>query len=142
VIAYHSWDPGDSDLLLIPSMSQPPSPKQQRKPSTTRAVSSPLRPKSPHTTGTSQSTPPRAQSSQGQPTQAPGAPHASAHKSRARDLLRKHYGIGVGPPPPLLGNQNDPMNMGAVAFDAICHVQLTITSQTLLRLMQSRTMTS
>lgn len=28
------------------------------------------------------------------------------------DLLRKHYGLGVGPPPPVPGKSNDPMNMG------------------------------
>ncbi|KAL4064363.1 Vps51/Vps67-domain-containing protein [Scleroderma citrinum] len=103
-------------------MSQPPSPKQQRKPSTTRAVSSPLRPKTPPSAPPSQSTPPRPQSSQS--SQAAPAP-----KSRARDLLRKHYGIGVGPPPPLPGNQNDPMNMDSPAFDAKSYYdQLIMTS--------------
>jgi hypothetical protein len=35
-------------------------------------------------------------------------------KPRARDLLRKHYGLGVGPPPPLPGKaaDSDPMNLG------------------------------
>lgn len=39
-------------------------------------------------------------------------------KTRARDLLRKHYGLGVGPPPPLGrsdsngGKSNDPMDLG------------------------------
>ena len=40
----------------------------------------------------------------------PGTPQ----KTRARDLLRKHYGLGLGPPPPL-GNgksSQDPMNFG------------------------------
>ena len=32
-------------------------------------------------------------------------------KGRARDLLRKHYGLGVGPPPPS-GKPMDPMDIG------------------------------
>lgn len=38
------------------------------------------------------------------------------NKTRARDLLRKHYGLGVGPPPTLRsdsnGKVNDPMDLG------------------------------
>ena len=32
-------------------------------------------------------------------------------KTKARDLLRKHYGLGVGPPPPRPGNPPDPMDL-------------------------------
>ena len=32
-------------------------------------------------------------------------------KTKARDLLRKHYGLGVGPPPPRPGNSSDPMDL-------------------------------
>ena len=32
-------------------------------------------------------------------------------KTKARDLLRKHYGLGVGPPPPRPGNLLDPMDL-------------------------------
>ena len=41
----------------------------------------------------------------------PGTPQ----KTRARDLLRKHYGLGLGPPPPLGGGKSnqDPMDFGA-----------------------------
>ncbi|KAG6851127.1 hypothetical protein H0H93_001007 [Arthromyces matolae] len=44
----------------------------------------------------------------------PSAPSTPPpQKSRARDLLRKHYGLGVGPPPPLPGKAAvDPMNPG------------------------------
>lgn len=37
-------------------------------------------------------------------------------KARARDLLRKHYGLGVGPPPPLTGPGKplDPMDIGMI----------------------------
>ncbi|KAI6108034.1 hypothetical protein F5141DRAFT_1120271 [Pisolithus sp. B1] len=89
--------------------SQPPSPKQQRRQSTPRAVSSPLRPTTPPASASSRPTSPRQQSAS---THSLPGPHGSAPKMRARDLLRKHYGLGVGPPPPLPGNQNDPMNMG------------------------------
>ena len=34
-------------------------------------------------------------------------------KTKARDLLRKHYGLGVGPPPPRPGNSSDPMDLSA-----------------------------
>lgn len=39
------------------------------------------------------------------------------NKARARDLLRKHYGLAVGPPPPISrsdsgGTSNDPMDLG------------------------------
>lgn len=35
-------------------------------------------------------------------------------KTRARELLRKHYGLGLGPPPPLGGakSSQDPMDFG------------------------------
>jgi vacuolar protein sorting-associated protein 51 len=37
-----------------------------------------------------------------------------SNKTRARDLLRKHYGLGLGPPPPLTGESKaeDPMDLG------------------------------
>lgn len=39
-------------------------------------------------------------------------------KGRARDLLRKHYGLGVGPPQPLSGPGKplDPMDIGEYAL--------------------------
>ena len=39
-------------------------------------------------------------------------------KTRARDLLRKHYGLGLGPPPPLGGGKSsqDPMDFGEFPF--------------------------
>ncbi|KAI6025925.1 Vps51/Vps67-domain-containing protein [Pisolithus orientalis] len=106
--------------------SQPSSPKQQRKQSTPRVVSSPLRPTTPPSATSSRPTSPRQQ-----PPHSLPVPHGSAPKSRARDLLRKHYGLGVGPPPPLPGNQNDPMNMDSVAFDAKSYYDQLITTSTL-----------
>lgn len=89
-------------------MSLPSSPTKQRKQSTQRTVSSPLRSMSPPA-----SLPHRPNSGLGQSTsQGTLTPPGSATKTRAMDLLRKHYGLGVGPPLPVPGKSNDPMNMG------------------------------
>jgi vacuolar protein sorting-associated protein 51 len=32
--------------------------------------------------------------------------------TKARDLLRQHYGMGVGPPTPVPGRPDDPMDIG------------------------------
>jgi len=39
-------------------------------------------------------------------------------KARAKDLLRKHYGLGIGPPPPkpVGSNSQDPMDMSEFLF--------------------------
>lgn len=52
---------------------------------------------------------PAARHSSGSGT-VPGTPQ----KMRARDLLRKHYGLGLGPPPPLGSGKSsqDPMDFG------------------------------
>ncbi|KIK16094.1 hypothetical protein PISMIDRAFT_113996 [Pisolithus microcarpus 441] len=115
--------------------SQPPSPKQQRKQSTPRAVSSPLRPETPPASASSRPTSPRQQSASTHSLPA----HGSAPKTRARDLLRKHYGLGVGPPPPLPGNQNDPMSMDSVAFDAKSYYDQLITTSSLPTLLKRET---
>ncbi|KAF9267905.1 hypothetical protein L218DRAFT_807273, partial [Marasmius fiardii PR-910] len=52
-------------------------------------------------------------------------------KTRARDLLRKHYGLGVGPPPSLAGKSNDPMNLDSPAFDAKAYYEQLITTSSL-----------
>ncbi|KAI0077033.1 hypothetical protein K474DRAFT_1662110 [Panus rudis PR-1116 ss-1] len=55
--------------------------------------------------------------------------------SRARDLLRKHYGLGVGPPPPLSGQGQgkkvDPMDLDSPAFDAKAYYEQLITTASL-----------
>ncbi|KAH0833075.1 Vps51/Vps67-domain-containing protein [Lanmaoa asiatica] len=92
-------------LLFLARMS---SPTKQRRQSTQRAVSSPLRSMSPPA-----SFPHRPSSGLGQSTsQGTLTPPGPATKTRAMDLLRKHYGLGVGPPLPIPGKSNDPMNMG------------------------------
>ncbi|KAH0585235.1 Fat-free like protein [Termitomyces sp. J132] len=58
-------------------------------------------------------------------------------KSRARDLLRKHYGLGVGPPPPIPGKAaNDPMNLDSTAFDAKSYYEQLITTSSLQSLLK------
>ncbi|KAF9565402.1 hypothetical protein CPC08DRAFT_741088 [Agrocybe pediades] len=64
----------------------------------------------------------------------PGAP---VQKTRARDLLRKHYGLGVGPPPPLPGNNSqDPMDLNSSAFDAKSYYEQLITTSSLPALLK------
>ncbi|KIP05040.1 hypothetical protein PHLGIDRAFT_40341, partial [Phlebiopsis gigantea 11061_1 CR5-6] len=57
---------------------------------------------------------------------------AGAQKTRARDLLRKHYGLGVGPPAPLHGKGvADPMDLDSTAFDAKAYYEQLITTSSL-----------
>ena len=59
-----------------------------------------------------------------------GSGSGTPQKTRARDLLRKHYGLGLGPPPPLSGakSSQDPMDFGKSRFG--CYVRLLLTVQT------------
>ncbi len=81
-----------------------------RRPSIPRPPPSPLRPGSPpvNPSPLNSQTP-----STGTLLSARRATPTSPPKTRARDLLRKHYGLGVGLPPARPGVPNDPMNMGA-----------------------------
>ncbi|CAA7267078.1 unnamed protein product [Cyclocybe aegerita] len=65
----------------------------------------------------------------------PDTPPPPAQKTRARDLLRKHYGLGVGPPPPR-GNSQDPMDLNSAAFNARSYYEQLITTSTLPALMK------
>src|ERR1700685_3593851 len=100
----------------------PPSPTPTRpKQSIPRPPPSPLRPDSPSSLP---STPRRQVSSTSPALNASGTSKSPStpppgNKTRARDLLRKHYGLGVGPPPPLPRsdsggklNVHDPMDLG------------------------------
>lgn len=70
----------------------------------------------------------------------PGAGTAGATaggKTRARDLLRRHYGLGVGPPPAkAVSNANDPMDLNSPAFDAKSYYEQLITTSTLPTLLK------
>lgn len=72
-------------------------------------------------------------------------------RSRARDLLRKHYGLGVGPPTPT-GKPEDPMDLGKLkakhirasthrvtdspSFDAKTYYEQLITTSSLATLLR------
>ncbi|KIM40503.1 hypothetical protein M413DRAFT_445952 [Hebeloma cylindrosporum] len=71
-------------------------------------------------------------------TSASSAPPPPVQKTRARDLLRKHYGLGVGPPPPRPGtpNSQDPMDLNSPAFDAKSYYEQLITTSSLPALLK------
>ncbi|KAL0060178.1 hypothetical protein AAF712_013025 [Marasmius tenuissimus] len=110
------------------SSTTPTSPPR-RLSSIPRPPSSPLRPSSPLTPQTPQPSNPSPASSNA-PSRRP-TPSTPPTKTRARDLLRKHYGLGVGPPPPLPGKSNDPMNLDSPAFDAKAYYEQLITTSSL-----------
>src|SRR5882757_8958545 len=93
---------------LISTMSKQTIPRPPLSPS-------PLRPPSPDSLPTTP-TPRRTASLTPERTSALKSPTSPplVNKSKARDLLRKHYGLAVGPPPPLTKteNVNDPMDLG------------------------------
>ncbi|XP_006459241.1 hypothetical protein AGABI2DRAFT_201275 [Agaricus bisporus var. bisporus H97] len=100
---------------------------QQRLPSTIRPGTSPhfssAPPTPPQTPLNLASTP--GPSNSGRRSVPPSTP-----RTRARDLLRKHYGLGLGPPTPS-GNPADPMNMDSTAFDAKSYYEQLITTSSL-----------
>lgn len=81
----------------------------------------------------------------------PATPPPERSKSRARDLLRKHYGLSVTPPPPS-GRPMDPMDLGerssrnipyypnqiadSPAFDAKAYYDQLITTSSLTTLLK------
>ncbi|RDB26041.1 hypothetical protein Hypma_006656 [Hypsizygus marmoreus] len=100
---------------------------QRPTPSSLRPVSpSPSTPTTPHASVLNPQPPARRS--------APSTPPPS--KARARDLLRKHYGLGVGPPPPLPGKAADPMNLDSTAFDAKTYYEQLITTSSLPNLLK------
>ena len=124
------------------SQPSPPSTPPPR-PSSARPFSSPLRPHSPPLPVRSSNSRTRVLSQQSTPpsrndlihsTSSSGPANASTAslpnpnqsdrtRSKARDLLRKHYGLGVGPPPPT-GKPQDPMDLGEstdlISINALC----------------------
>ncbi|TEB25181.1 hypothetical protein FA13DRAFT_1189280 [Coprinellus micaceus] len=72
--------------------------------------------------------------SSGSTTPVPGG---GAGKTRARDLLRKHYGLGVGPPPAReKSSPDDPMDLNSAAFDAKSYYEQLITTSSLPTLLK------
>ncbi|KZT73608.1 vesicular transporter [Daedalea quercina L-15889] len=133
--------------MSLPTLSLPP---RSRTP-IPRPPSSPLRattPGSPNTptpanmrrisstsTGTLPMSPPSGENERSRMS-----PPAAGErpKTRARDLLRKHYGLGVGPPPPLGSGAKaaDPMDLDSAAFDAKAYYEQLITTSSLPSLLK------
>ncbi|KAJ7261817.1 Vps51/Vps67-domain-containing protein [Mycena haematopus] len=110
-------------------------PATPRKVSIPRPPPSPLRPVSP--TPSTHNTIVPSPLAGGVPRRTPASPPPTGTKTRARDLLRKHYGLGVGPPPSLPGKTNqDPMNLDSPAFDAKSYYEQLITTASLPALLK------
>ncbi|KZT22051.1 hypothetical protein NEOLEDRAFT_1138609 [Neolentinus lepideus HHB14362 ss-1] len=69
------------------------------------------------------------------PPASPLPPERKLSSSRARDLLRKHYGLGVGVPQPS-GKERDPMDLDSTAFDAKAYYDQLITTASLPTLLR------
>ncbi|KAG6828543.1 hypothetical protein H0H92_007621 [Tricholoma furcatifolium] len=108
-----------------------------RRDSSARHASSPLHPASSPALSTPTTAHPNPDSAQ-TPRLGRSAPSTPPpQKSRARDLLRKHYGLGVGPPPPIPGKISvDPMNLDSPAFDAKTYYEQLITTSSLPALLK------
>lgn len=119
-------------MATSPPASVPPSPGQTRIVS--RSNLSPLNPAASLATSANESrTPTPSNSSLNLPT---SPPQIERSKSRARDLLRKHYGLGLGPPTPLPGRPADPMDLDSTAFDAKAYYEQLITTSSLPTLLK------
>lgn len=117
--------------------SSPPSPTTPTRrivsSSGTRTPSSSLRPVSPLGSPVTPQPPPLQKSNSSGPPLPPSSP--PPNKTRARDLLRKHYGLGVGPPVPS-GKPVDPMDLDSSAFDARSYYEQLITTCSLPMLLK------
>jgi hypothetical protein len=110
-LEFHGTLPMSLPNSPAPSPTSTPPPKSKHS---SKASPSPLRPNStPQLSGSQRHTPLPSAS----PLQAagsltsPSTPPLERSKTRARDLLRKHYGLNVTPPPPS-GRPMDPMDLG------------------------------
>ncbi|KAJ7158612.1 vesicular transporter [Mycena filopes] len=113
-------------------MSSPP--VTPRKASIPRPPPSPLRPSSPVPSAHTTVVPSPLSGTPLSPRRTPSSPPPTGPtKTRARDLLRKHYGLGVGPPPPIPGhgNNQDPMSLDSPAFDPKTYYEQLITTSSL-----------
>ncbi|KAL9714265.1 hypothetical protein Ac2012v2_002576 [Leucoagaricus gongylophorus] len=69
------------------------------------------------------------------PSPLPPPPPPQQQRTRARDLLRKHYGLGMRIPPSS-GNMMDPMNMDSNVFDAKSYYEQLIMTSSLPTLLK------
>ncbi|KAI0300874.1 Vps51/Vps67-domain-containing protein [Russula brevipes] len=117
----------------------PPSTTPPRPRSSNKTLRSPLRPSSapqssnpqPSTTTLQTASPRQVIGS----TASPVTPTPERSKTRARDLLRKHYGLTITPPPPS-GRPMDPMDLDSPAFDAKAYYDQLITTASLTTLLK------
>ncbi|KAJ3815802.1 vesicular transporter [Lentinula aff. lateritia] len=103
------------------------------------ATGSPLRPTSPLATSSTSLPLQQANSSPTRPlSRTPSTPPAKT-STRARDLLRKHYGLGMGAPGSSgrgVFDDRDPMNMDSPSFDAKAYYSQLITTANLSTLLK------
>src|SRR5712691_881477 len=112
-VSSNPWTPVPDLAMSPPDLHSPtPSPTTPPRPrSSNRTLLSPLRPNSapgsprPTITPTMSSRPAIGSAS------SPATPPPERSKTRAMDLLRKHYGLSVTPPTPS-GRPMDPMDLG------------------------------
>ncbi|KAF8486037.1 Vps51/Vps67-domain-containing protein [Russula ochroleuca] len=69
------------------------------------------------------------------PTASPSTTPPERSKTRAMDLLRKHYGLSVTPPPPS-GRPMDPLDLDSPAFDSKAYYGQLITTASLTTLLK------
>ncbi|PVG04285.1 hypothetical protein CPB86DRAFT_693474 [Serendipita vermifera] len=70
------------------------------------------------------------------PELAPNPRPGAARGSKARDLLRQHYGMVPGPPAPIPGRSDDPMDIDSKAFNAKTYYEQLITTTSLTGLLK------
>ncbi|KAG8832634.1 hypothetical protein FRC17_000946 [Serendipita sp. 399] len=63
-------------------------------------------------------------------------PSSTRASTRARDLLRQHYGMGLIPPASMSGRPDDPMDIDSKVFDAKAYYEQLITTTSLTGLLK------
>ncbi|CAG7849158.1 SubName: Full=Uncharacterized protein {ECO:0000313/EMBL:CCA68800.1} [Serendipita indica DSM 11827] len=71
-----------------------------------------------------------------EPTPPASRPGAARTGTRARDLLRQHYGMGLVPPASSSGRADDPMDLDSKVFDAKAYYEQLITTTNLTGLLK------
>ncbi|KAH9043455.1 Vps51/Vps67-domain-containing protein [Lactarius hengduanensis] len=119
-------------LHPTPTSTTPPRTKSSNKPlPSSLGPNSPLQPS---TSPRSTVLPTSPRHASGNAT-SPATPPPERSKTRARDLLRRHYGLNVTPPPPS-GRPMDPMDLDSPAFDAKAYYDQLITTASLTTLLK------
>ncbi|KAI9461585.1 Vps51/Vps67-domain-containing protein [Lactarius psammicola] len=118
-----------------PTSTTPPRTKSSNKPlPSSLGPNSPLQPSTSPRSTTLPGLPNSPRHVSGNPP-SPATPPLERSKTRARDLLRRHYGLNVTPPPPS-GRPMDPMDLDSPAFDAKAYYDQLITTASLTTLLK------